>query len=364
MFHKIILLAILSLIGSFSIAQSCGFSYSRDITIDTSNVSGNSDLIDFPFLFSATNNDLRTVANGGHVENANGYDIAFLDENGQRMAHELMSYNAATGEVLAWVKIPRLYATFQTTITLVYGNSAITADQSVTQTWNDDYEAVLHLQESGTGSIDDEYQDATANDHDGTGGGLAGGGATPARTPSRTAGKFGFAQDFDDASQQIIRLDPVTDAAWTAVTVEAWVYPHDNGDDRLFGKSWGTGTGDNTWLLRKTGGTGGTRMRTNSNTNTGYDPATLATNTWQHLAVTWDASTNELIVFLDGVEQGTTTLAGATMYTTPTVAEPSIGNTTTLNRGFDGLLQEARVSKVARTPGWLATQFLNLLEQP
>ncbi len=347
------------LTSQFALSQ-CGsqWGFKKDITINSSLVSGGSNLIDFPLLIDTTDLDLRTTANGGGVENANGYDISFMNENNELLAHELMTYNGTTGELIAWVKVPILYASLETTISIVYGNSEITTDPSTSATWNSNYEAVLHLQESGNGT-DDEFKDATANGHDGTGGGLAGSGSA-SETPTRVAGKFGFAQDFDDAgSDDFIRLDAVNDATWTGVTVEAWVNPDDNGDDRIFGKSWGTGTDNQTWLLRKTGGTGGCRMRTNTNNNTGYDPATLGTGSWQHMAFTWNAATNELSVYHNGNLEGTTTLNGATVYTTPTVDEPTIGNTSTLNRGYDGLMQETRVSKVARSAGWLATQFNN-----
>ena len=52
-------------------------------------------------------------------------------------------------------------------------------------------------------------------------------------------------------------------------------------------------------------------------------------------------------------------MSGNTLYTTPGVDEPTIGNTSTLNRGFDGQMQEARVSNVARSADWLATEFNN-----
>jgi hypothetical protein len=47
------------------------------------------------------------------------------------------------------------------------------------------------------------------------------------------------------------------------------------------------------------------------------------------------------------------------MYTAPLVNEPTIGNTATLNRGFDGQLQEARISDIARSVDWLLTEFNN-----
>ena len=75
--------------------------------------------------------------------------------------------------------------------------------------------------------------------------------------------------------------------------------------------------------------------------------------------VTWDGTADDLIVYRNGVLEGTTTLNGTTLFTTPTVDEPTIGNTSTLNRGFDGQIQETRVSKIARSADWIATQYTN-----
>ena len=67
-------------VASFSLTNNPvsvnGYSYSRTITIASSQVP-NTNQTNFPVLFSPTRPLLMTVANGGHVANANGYDIIF-----------------------------------------------------------------------------------------------------------------------------------------------------------------------------------------------------------------------------------------------------------------------------------------------
>ncbi len=337
-----------------------GYDCRKPITVNASEVSGSSDLSAFPMLVNFTDADLATLANGGDVTNANGYDIVFTQSDGTtQLDHEILSYTATSGAYLAFVKVNTLSATVNTQIFMYYGNSAVSADPTTTATWDANYQAVLHLQESGNGS-DNEFLDATANAHHGTGGGLAGSGSA-AGTPTRTTGKFGFAQDFNDATspQNHIRLNAVNDGSWTAVTVQAWINADDTGDDRIFGKSWGTSSSAQTWLLRKNSANIGVRLRTNTNTNTGFDPFGYSTGTWYLAAASWDAADNQLRVFVNGVQQGSTTLNGTLLYQFPSVAEPTIGNTSTVNRGFDGLLQEARVSDIARNADWLLTEYNN-----
>ncbi len=244
--------------------MSIGYLYglAEKITINASQVCGSGSHANFPVLIHVTDADLATAAN--KVQNANGYDILFTQVDGTTlMDHEIQLYVAATGEYIAWVSIPTLSTSVNTCIYMYYGNCdpAIT-DPSVTTTWNSDYQTVLHLQESGSGSTD-EFLDATSNTVHGTGGGLPGAG-NGGFTPAQTTGKFGFAQDFDGTNDRI-RLQPINDDAWTAVTVQTWVNPDGTGDERIFGKCWGTGSTNETWLLRQpAGGFIGSRWNVNN----------------------------------------------------------------------------------------------------
>ena len=101
-------------------------SYVRQVTIDHRQVA-NSDQTDFPVLISGTFSYLATVANGGRVQNANGYDIEFTsDAAGQlRLDHEIDNYSPVTGAASFWVRIPTLSHSTDTTIYMWYGNSSV-----------------------------------------------------------------------------------------------------------------------------------------------------------------------------------------------------------------------------------------------
>ncbi len=77
---------------------SSGYAYSRAVTIGHMQVP-NTDQTNFPVLFKTTDPLLKAVANGGHVTNANGYDIIFTaDAAGtQKLNHEIEAYNPSTG---------------------------------------------------------------------------------------------------------------------------------------------------------------------------------------------------------------------------------------------------------------------------
>jgi hypothetical protein len=67
------------------------YSYRKKITIDKDKVSGSADLTSFPVLINITGDpDLRTTANGGHVQDADGDDIIFRASDGTtQLDHEL-----------------------------------------------------------------------------------------------------------------------------------------------------------------------------------------------------------------------------------------------------------------------------------
>src|SRR5207302_9342021 len=60
-------------------AQAGDFGFRKPITIDHTKVgnSGATTLTNYPFLYSVTDASLKSTANGGHVQHANGWDIIF-----------------------------------------------------------------------------------------------------------------------------------------------------------------------------------------------------------------------------------------------------------------------------------------------
>jgi len=117
------------------------YAYRRAITIDHTKVP-NTDQTNFPVLVSGTYSYLATTANGGNVQNANGYDVIFTTDTGcaTKLNHEVETYTATSGAVNYWVKVPLLSHTSDTTIYVCYGNASITTDQSNrTAVWDANY---------------------------------------------------------------------------------------------------------------------------------------------------------------------------------------------------------------------------------
>ena len=212
-----------------------GYGYYASITVDHSLVPANQ--TDFPVLVKGTYDgaggepDIRTVANGGHVENtASGgvsgslsvpADLVFSPnaDGSEPYDFEIQYYDPASGEIVAWVEIPTLSSSVDTTFYIVYGDADVALSQEdVNGTWNANYMAVWHLVEEADGTAD-EYKDSSGNGNHAYG--------APAAVPSRIAGQIGYAQYFDGTGESIIIPHSATmdDGTNGPFGVEMWCYP-------------------------------------------------------------------------------------------------------------------------------------------
>ncbi len=109
-------------------------------------------------LVSTTSDaSLETVANGGHVQNSNGYDIVFTSDSGcsNNLAWEVENYNPSTGELEAWVKVTSL-STSGLTFYMCYGKSSISTFQSTASAvWDSNYVGIYHLGQNKALSLSD-----------------------------------------------------------------------------------------------------------------------------------------------------------------------------------------------------------------
>jgi len=69
----------------FASGEPPGYSWSKTIKVDSSKVAGSVDMVNFPILIDITDNDLKTISNGGKVTSSSGYDIVFADELGNTL---------------------------------------------------------------------------------------------------------------------------------------------------------------------------------------------------------------------------------------------------------------------------------------
>ena len=291
----------------------------------------------FTVLVSVTDATLRTISNGGHVANFNGYDIGFYtDSSGStKLKWEIESYNPVTGQLIAWVQIPTLSSTSDTSFYLFYGDPSITSDQSDrVNTWDSNFKAVYHL---GNGTT------LTASDSTG------GNNGTGSHSPTAVAGEIDGAAHFVSASTQTINLGTPSDfpitTAWTA---EAWVNPVAFGGMTVVG--WGQ-TSNNGVRIGANGAGGTWRVSFFGGANS--DGGSVSTGSWQHVVGTFDGSS--LRLYKNGSLVGGPTSASPTISGNPGGWIGSFSGT----QFFNGDIDEVRISNTNRGADWIRTEYNN-----
>ncbi len=316
---------------------------SRTITIDHT-LCGSSSSSNFPVLVSLNDTTLKTVANGGHVANTNGFDILFYADSAETtlLNWEVEFYDGVAGILIAWVKIPSVSNTADTVFYMQYGNTSISAflGGAVGSVWDSNYITVWHLPDGTTLST----ADSTAN--------AVTGAITGTVTP--VAGQIDGGAHFADKTKYIVGAN-TQNAPHT--TVSLWV----NVPTIVNGGSFTTfselpGAHDHTLALDGTTGnpifyvySGGAVIVVSS--------SALTTSAWHYLVGTADGT--HVKIYIDGALTGT--LSGGDAYTGYT--HPNIvlggddGSGGSVSMAFDA--DEARYSKSARSADWILTEYNN-----
>ena len=200
------------------------YSYYAQITVDKTKVGETG--ANFAVLFSGTYDgtgkepDLRTVANGGHVQNtasggASGSytvpaDLVFSPniDGSSKYDFEIEKYNASTGEIVAWVQCGVSTAA-DTVFYVAYGDIGVTTSQeNVAGTWDANFVMVHHLHQTAG-----NYIDSTSNSHD----------SDVVSVESRTRTIIDNAPGFVTASSHQIEIPDHADFDIANVTLEAIV---------------------------------------------------------------------------------------------------------------------------------------------
>lgn len=191
------------------------FNYYRSVTLDNAYVTA--DQSNYPALITGTSVDLKTVANGGHVQDAEGDDIRFFSDTActSALSYQRKSYTASSGAFLFWVKIPTLDTDADTVIYVCYGDASLTTDGSSTATWDSNFVGVWHFD----GSL--ELTDATANGYTLSPLTTADG-ACAVSCPATTSGIVGNAALYTISGGWLGRVSSFTNVA-PPFTMQCWV---------------------------------------------------------------------------------------------------------------------------------------------
>ncbi len=354
--HLLAFAFLICLSGISGNAQPTGYGYAKSITINASRVSG--PLTSFPVLISVTDPNLRTVGNGGRVQNTNGFDIVFTSSpcGATLLSHQIEQYNATTGQYIAWVNIPSLSNVSNTMIYMFYGNASVAANPSTTATWDASYRGVWHFNNT--------VNDATSNARN----------LTNNATSNLASGIIGQGRDLNNSTNaassgagQYLQLPNGSMTGITNFTFEGWVLlDRDNTDwERIF--DFGQNTNSN-FFFTPSAGNGSpaeTRVRITTGGNaTEQGPvitnATVNTGSWIHWAVVLNDAADQISVYRNGTLYGQATGVTFTPNSLGTNNSNYFGRSQYgVDHYIDAKFDEFRISNTNRSASWIATAYNN-----
>ena len=337
------------------------FAHRKAITIHRGKVGDDAttSLASYPLLVVLEDPDLRAAASGGKVTGAQGEDITFIATTSATcggpapctLEHEFERYVPASGSLIAWVRVPALNgkaAPEDTVIHLHYGSPAArTATASAV--WDPGFAGVWHLAEA-QGELG-AVADSTANANDGKAvDPVTAGAAGPIGTGFELDGTGGHIEVPDSASLDLAASGTVslwyrtdTPGTWRALISKG---PLTNGAGESVNYAVELNLTDQlAWYL----GNGARDFAS----YTGPHPHTAE---FHHVAMVWDQGT--LTRYLDGAPLG----PPLPLPITPAANAIPLrfgSYSSELKDPLDGALDEIRISRIARSAAWIATDHQN-----
>ncbi len=326
------------------------FIYYKAITIDHNLVSGSGNHTNFPVLISIFDSDLHD-----NVQ-SNGNDIAFANESAW-LDHEIelfdQTYNSTHAQLIAWVRIPSLSTSVDTIIRMYYGNSTITNQENPAGVWNGNYKGVWHLPEDPSGAAP-QIKDSTSNYNHGT--------VSNLDTDDQENGQIDGSIDFDDNQDHI---DCGNDSSLNMGSGEFSLSMWFNYD----GVDWGAIAGKGAILQGKryylsfNTPAGQIRAEIDDDNVAGRDIVSAENygdDLWHHLVMVRDE--DYLRLYIDGIEDGTRSVTGYGNIDSvhPFYMNAICGDNSGQITSWSSVkLDEVRVSSLAHSADWIATEFDN-----
>ena len=310
--------------------------YRKAVVIHHTNVV--SDLTNFPVLVSLTDSDLAARAQ------TNGYDLRFTAADGvTRLAHEIETYTSSNGTLVAWVNVPSLSSTTDTTLFLYYGNPSAANQQNVGGVWGSDFKAVWHLSNSNFG-------DSTTNANTGNNSGT-----------TNTTGKIGDGRSFDGVNDYVYTTTRYTDPQH--FTLEAWFKTaFASGKNILAYENNRTGTGSTRWDRQIYVGTDG-KVHFECWSGVADDamsPNTYTDDAWHHVVAVRDDTNDILYLYVDGQEVATAFSPNAEVVNSYwRIGSYQSGDYFGSAGYFPGSIDEVRIAFTARSAAWVRTAYNN-----
>ncbi|MHA2282402.1 MAG: DUF2341 domain-containing protein [Promethearchaeota archaeon] len=322
------------------------FTYYKEIIIDRTMVSGPDDLLNFPVLLSNFDEHLHDNVQADGDDIAFSYSISWLD-------HEIelfdQAYNSTHAQLVAWVRIPSLSTSVDTVIRMYYGNSTMVNRENPSGVWID-YKGVWHFAESSG-----DAKDSTLYDVNGT----------TTDINYQEEGNIGYCFNWTDGqSSQVNYGNPVDnhlDFGTGNLTMSLWVNLDQDVDNFQWiiskGRRWSGDPGYG--ILSDITPT--SRWRFNIGDNSGVfqtaGDTIIDTDEWHYVVGKIDRFSDLMYVYQDAgnAEDSQDISLMGSIDSDIDLVQPFNPS----SYGFDGLLDEFRLTDICRSEGWINTEYNN-----
>ncbi|MDE2312266.1 MAG: DUF2341 domain-containing protein [Patescibacteria group bacterium] len=326
-----------SLGGGNWYASGGNWSYRKVISINHNKVASSTGEVytDFPLLIdSGADSDLAAHAQ------SSGNDIVFTAADGTtKLDHEVEKYNSANGDLIAWVRLPSLSTSTDTTLYMYYGNASAAAQSNKTAVWNSSYALVAHYPDGTTLSGSDSTQNAAA---------------ATLNLATAAAGQIDGAASF--SSTKITYPDSAALNPTSALTISAWFKKTATGTNQSLVFKGDGSTNSNSAYDLVFNSSDQLRFEVSSTTwQTAQDPAAVSDSLWHYAVGTYNGSAVSL--YVDGVFVASSTASSAINNDNNSLAVG--GNAVGGPNYYGGLVDELRVSNTSRSADWISTEYNN-----
>ncbi len=319
--------------------------FRKAITLHKEQIAGA--LTDFPVAIVLPDAEITN-----NVAKMNGDDLVFTKDDGTTpLLSDIETLNKASGNLIAWVKVPDLSPTADTTLYLYYGNDA--APKPMPQmTWTNGFFAVWHLQEDPSTNKSGDIKDAAKN-HDGT--------PTTFQAGSSVNGQVGVGIQFDGADD-FINYASADIGSEDVFTLSMWVkYAGTNDINTLFANSNSGRNVDGFKVFINSVGTMNRRFEIESgNGNSGTiaetDDNAVPVDMFAHLAIVIDRPAAKATLFVNGMDK---TLNATITADFKANSDYEVARMEDNQFHFKGILDEVEIATVKRDATWLRTAYNN-----
>lgn len=287
---------------------------------------------------------------------SNGDDFVVTRDDGITVIpHEIENYNNVTGELIIWLKVPKMSDTSDVEVYVYYDNGAASNQEDIINVWKNVYstannDGTIPFSYAMVQHLDANSVDSTENNNDGTD-----------TTISYTQGDIiGNAAGFDAVDSKIdvgsgSTIDNIfVGGGW----ITAWIDPNSDGEGSI-GIILDKGTNFvNGWILQLLDESGGFVRVRFAHAFTGTDAiwdtvVDIPINTKTRIDVFYDkdSTTNDPTIYINGsprtIVNGllTQTSTGTSVAEDDSAESLIMGNNPAQSRTFDGEIDEVRVMK-------------------